>query len=70
MRRRCFTAFNIAGAVLWVGIWGLGTYYLSEHLRAIDGFLRQINPWVGGLVVVGVLAMLLYLFRGRRPAAD
>jgi membrane protein DedA with SNARE-associated domain len=70
MRWWIFTAFNVAGAVLWVGIWGLGTYYLSEHLRAIDGFLRQINPWVGGLVVVGVLAMLVYLFRGRRPAAD
>jgi membrane protein DedA with SNARE-associated domain len=66
MRWLVFTAFNVAGAVLWVGTWGLGTYYLSEHLVAIEAFLRKINPWVGGFVAVGVLMMLVYLFRGRR----
>lgn len=61
-----FTAFNIAGAMLWAGVWGLGTYYLSEHLHAVDAFLRQLNPWVVGIVVIGVVAMIVYLFRGRR----
>ena len=70
MRWWVFTAFNVAGAVLWVGIWGLGTYYLSEHLSAINAFIHRINPWVGGIVAVGVLTMLVYLFRGRSRRAD
>jgi membrane protein DedA with SNARE-associated domain len=66
MRWWVFTAFNIIGAVLWVGLWGLGTFYLSEHLHAVDGFLRKLNPWAISMVVIGVAAMIVYLFRGRR----
>ncbi len=66
MRWWVFTAFNIMGAVLWVSLWGLGTFYLSEHLHAVDAFLRKLNPWVIGMVVIGVVAMIVYLFRGRR----
>lgn len=65
MRWWTFTAFNVLGAVLWVGIWGLGTYYLSEHLHAIDAFIRRINPWFGGIVLLGVIASVVYLLRGR-----
>ncbi len=65
MRWWLFTVFNIAGAMLWAGVWGLGTYYLSEHLHAVDAFLRQLNPWVSGIVAIGVVAMIVYLFRGR-----
>lgn len=70
MRWWVFTAFNIVGAVLWVSIWGLGTWYLSEHLHAIDAFIRQINPWASGIVVLGVLALVVYLFLGRKGTAD
>lgn len=61
-----FTVFNVAGAVLWVGLWGLGTFYLSEHLHAIHDVLRRINPWVAGVVLVAAIAVVVYLFRGRR----
>ncbi|WP_295542674.1 DedA family protein [uncultured Thiohalocapsa sp.] len=61
-----FTLFNVMGAVLWVGLWGLGTFYLSEHLRDIHALLRQLNPWVAGAAVGAVIALLIYLFRGRR----
>lgn len=61
-----FTAFNVAGALLWVGVWGFGTYYLTEHLHAVDAFIRQLNPWVSGIVVIGVLAAVIYLLKGRR----
>ena len=65
-----FTVFNVAGAVLWVGVWGLGTYYLSEHLHAVDAVLRRINPWVAAGVALALVALAVYLFRGRgsRPA--
>ena len=66
-----FTVFNVAGAVLWVSVWGLGTFYLTEHLHAVDAALRALNPWVAGIAVAGVLAVIWYLFRGRRrPAAE
>jgi membrane protein DedA with SNARE-associated domain len=63
-----FTVFNVAGAVLWIGLWGLGAFYLSEHLHAIHHVLRRVNPWVAGVVLVAVVAAIVYLFRGRaRP---
>ena len=54
--------------MLWVGVWGLGVFYLSEHLAALDALLRRINPWVAGIVVVAAIALVVYLFRGRRRA--
>ncbi len=66
MRWWVFTAFNIIGAVLWASLWGLGTFYVSEHLHAVDAFLRRLNPWVIGMVLIGVVAMFVYLFLGRR----
>jgi len=52
-----FTLFNVLGAVLWVGCWGLGVYYLDEHLHAILAIIRRLNPWVatGTLLATGVL---------------
>jgi membrane protein DedA with SNARE-associated domain len=61
-----FTVFNVAGALLWVGLWGLGTFYLSEHLQVIHAVLRRINPWFAGVVLVAVVAVVVYLFRGGR----
>lgn len=70
MRWWVFTVFNILGAVLWVSVWGLGTYYLSEHLHAIDAFIRQLNPWAIGIAVLGVLSLVVYLLLGRKGRAD
>ena len=52
-----FTLFNVLGAVLWVGCWGLGVYYLDEHLHVILAIVRRLNPWVatGTLLTIGVL---------------
>lgn len=61
-----FTVFNLVGAMLWVGVWGLGTYYLSEHLPAVELFLRRLNPWFVGLAVIAIPILIAYLFRGRR----
>lgn len=55
-----FTTYNILGAVLWVGCWGLGIYYLDEHLRAILGFIRQLNSWVVAITLIGIASLLAY----------
>ena len=33
---------------------------------AVDALLRQINPWIAGIVVIAVIAVAVYLFRGKR----
>lgn len=55
-----FTAYNALGAALWVGCWGLGIYYLDEHLHAILGLLRQLNPWVAAVTLAGIALLLAY----------
>jgi membrane protein DedA with SNARE-associated domain len=60
-----FTLFNALGALLWVGIWGLGTFFLWEHVGTVHVLLGYLNPWVAGLVTMAVLAALLYLWRSR-----
>jgi membrane protein DedA with SNARE-associated domain len=61
-----FTLYNAAGAALWVGCWGLGIYYLEEHLYAILAIVRQLNPWVAATTLAGVLALVLLLWRHAR----
>jgi membrane protein DedA with SNARE-associated domain len=61
-----FTVFNVLGALLWVGVWGLGTFYLAEHLHAVHALIQKINPWIAGAVALALIAVLAYLFRGRR----
>lgn len=65
MRWWIFTAFNVLGALLWVGVWGMGTYYLSEHVQTVDALIQKVNPWFSGFVVLAAVGMILYLLRGR-----
>jgi len=55
-----FTVYNALGAALWVGCWGLGIYYLDEHGRAILEFIRQLNPWVAAVTLVGMALLLAW----------
>ena len=55
-----FTLFNVLGAVLWVGCWGLGVYYLDEHLHAILAIVRRLNPWVAAMTLMGLMLVLVW----------
>jgi membrane protein DedA with SNARE-associated domain len=65
-----FLAYNMAGAALWVGFWGVVAYELSRRA----GWLEAHWTWVaGGLgilaaAVVGVIAHRRH--GGNRPAQD
>jgi len=61
-----FTIFNVLGAVLWVGVWGLGTYYLDKDMDKILLFFHQAKPWDLILTLTGILALAVYLFWRRR----
>ena len=61
-----FTLFNVLGAALWVGCWGLGVYYLDEHLHAILAIVRRLNPWVAAMTLTGLMLVLAWGWRCRR----
>ena len=65
-----FTLFNVIGALLWVGVWGLGTYFLWEHIVTVHSLLSHLNPWAVAVAALAVLAMLGYLFGLRRVGGD
>ena len=60
-----FTAYNVAGALLWSGAWGIGTYYLGRRIHFIAAFFHQHRALLFVLSVTALLALLLYLFRSR-----
>jgi membrane protein DedA with SNARE-associated domain len=55
-----FMLLNIGGAVVWASFWALGVYYLDLHLDAMVTALRQLNPWIAGLTVIGIIGLLLF----------
>ena len=58
-----FLLATSAGAVLWVGFWGLGSYYLGQHMHIIAQAFESIAPY--SWVATGLLVLVLgvYLFR-------
>ena len=63
---RTFSLFNLLGAGLWVALFGIGTYYVDEHLPVVRALLRHVNPWVAAGTAVALLLLLWRLLSGRR----
>src|SRR5262249_41510852 len=61
-----FLLFNALGAALWVGLWVLGTFYLSEHLSTITWLARRIGIF-GGVTVAAAVLVAIALVWPRRP---
>jgi membrane protein DedA with SNARE-associated domain len=62
-----FTAYNVAGAILWTCAWGLGSYYLGRDIRVIAGFFHR-HRWllyVAGVIAFMALVVYLLRFRGK-----
>jgi membrane protein DedA with SNARE-associated domain len=57
---KIFTMFNILGAVLWVGFWALGSYFLEREISQVHITLQQVEPWIAGLAVASVLSLIVY----------
>ena len=66
-----FLVFNAAGAALWVGLWVLGTFYLSEHISDITRAARHLGIAGGIMAAVALIGGLVFLWRrlhrGRSP---
>lgn len=58
-----FTAYNVAGAILWTGVWSLGTYYLGRDIRVIADFFHRPRRVLYASSVIAVVALVAYLLR-------
>jgi membrane protein DedA with SNARE-associated domain len=65
-----FTAYNIAGAILWTCAWGLGTYYLGRDIHFIAAFFQRHRPLLLALGAVALVALVVYLLRSRRKSIE
>ena len=65
-----FTAYNIAGAILWTCIWGLGTYYLGRNIHSIAGLLHRHRSFLFVLSAAAVASLIAYLLRYRNSRTD
>jgi membrane protein DedA with SNARE-associated domain len=65
-----FTAYNVAGAILWTCAWGLGTYYLGRDIHFIAAFFQRHRPLLLALGAVSLVALLVYLLRSRRKSVE
>lgn len=61
-----FTTFNILGAILWTGVWGLGAYFLEKEIASFHLSFKKIEPWVAAVCVLSFVALLVYLLRQGR----
>lgn len=58
-----FLLMTSLGAALWVGVWGLGAFFLDRNFHAFAIGFSYLSPytWAGTLLVV--LSLGIYLFR-------
>ncbi len=49
-----FMLYNLLGAALWVGFWGLLSYRLGKHVESILGAISRYEP----LFALGIVALL------------
>jgi membrane protein DedA with SNARE-associated domain len=65
-----FTSYNIAGALLWTGSWGLGAYYLGRDIHVIAAFFHRHRPLLYVVSISAVVALMVYLMRPKRASSE
>jgi membrane protein DedA with SNARE-associated domain len=58
-----FTTFNILGAVLWTGFWGLGAFWLDKKIASLHFTFRAVGTWIALVSVLAFLALVVHLLR-------
>jgi membrane protein DedA with SNARE-associated domain len=61
-----FTAWNLFGAVLFVAVWGVGTWWLDRDIGHVAAFLERFEPLAIALLLAALVAGLVYLWRRHR----
>ncbi|HTY17796.1 MAG TPA: DedA family protein [Myxococcota bacterium] len=60
-----FHLWNLVGALLWAGFWGLGSYALGRDLEGVLRVYHHLRPLFLSLAVFASGALLAWLLRGR-----
>jgi membrane protein DedA with SNARE-associated domain len=60
-----FTAYNIAGAILWTCAWGLGTYFLGRDIHFLAAFFHKHSGWLYAVGLAALVTLVFYLLRSR-----
>lgn len=69
MPARQFMLMTSLGAALWVGVWGLGIYYLDKHIHAIAVEFEKLSPYTWSAVGIMLIGISFYIFSGgKKPA--
>ena len=69
---RFFLASSV-GAVLWVGFWGLGSYYFGEHIHIIaqaSAFIAPYSWFITGLLLLVLCAYLIRKHHHHKSTSD
>jgi membrane protein DedA with SNARE-associated domain len=64
-----FSSWNLLGALIWVAVWGLGTYWLDRDIGQVLAVLKRFEPLAITLLVAALVAGLVYLWRRRHRDA-
>ena len=65
-----FTAYNVAGALLWTCVWGVGTYYFGRDIHVIAAFFQRHRWLLFALGLAAFAALVVYLLRSRKVMSD
>ena len=64
-----FLMFNALGAALWVTLWVLGAFFLSEHIATMTRLAHRLGIVASTMVAVALVVSLGFLWRrGRGPS--
>ena len=62
MPLRTFLPSNALGALLWVGVWGLGSWRLGRHIKDYESFFEAAgNIFVVLAIAVALVVLAIYL---------
>lgn len=66
-----FLFYNGIGGILWVALWGYGSYKLGGHMDELLMISKQLKPYLMALAVVLIVAGAAYLlYRGKRSRPE
>lgn len=59
-------AWDVFGAVVWTGFWGLGPYWIGRDFAEINHLWHKAGPLALALTIVAVGTVLVWVARGGR----
>jgi membrane protein DedA with SNARE-associated domain len=64
-----FTLYNAAGTMLWIGVWGVGSWLFVDNIAGAVAVADNARPWLLGFSAAAVTAGVLWaVWRYQRAA--